>query len=260
MVEIEPFQREEHPYISNKQWHLIHGLLEKWVVDFKIDQEWVLEIGSGTGLLQDLVDQYVGIDFAHKASRYMKKLFCVASAESLPFADDSFQGAYSVWVLEHVQDPEKMLDEIRRVIVPGGTIFISAAFGIGDWVSTGINLRPLSELSFKDTIIRLSLPIKTHLLIRVALNLPKRAALLISYLIKRRPMELKYSRIEPNYIEFLGSDSDACISLDSFSLFLYFHSRGDVFLTKKNLFASLVLRSEPQIYIIIKPTFPPPIK
>jgi len=41
----------------------------------------------------------------------------------LPFADDSFDAVLSMGVLEHVEDPDASLDEIRRVLVPGGTFY-----------------------------------------------------------------------------------------------------------------------------------------
>jgi cyclopropane fatty-acyl-phospholipid synthase-like methyltransferase len=42
----------------------------------------------------------------------------------LPFADDSFETALSVGVLEHVGDPDGSLDELRRVLVPGGRLYV----------------------------------------------------------------------------------------------------------------------------------------
>ena len=45
-------------------------------------------------------------------------------AVRLPFADASFDSVLSVGVLEHVSDPNGSLDELRRVLVPGGRIYV----------------------------------------------------------------------------------------------------------------------------------------
>ena len=46
--------------------------------------------------------------------------YCVASGEDLPLPDASLDCVVAVDVLEHVTDPTLVLDEIRRVLKPGG--------------------------------------------------------------------------------------------------------------------------------------------
>ncbi|HKE37306.1 MAG TPA: class I SAM-dependent methyltransferase [Candidatus Baltobacteraceae bacterium] len=50
----------------------------------------------------------------------------VGSATNLPFADGSFDHVLSTQVLEHVDDPQRMLTECARVLRPGGTLILSA--------------------------------------------------------------------------------------------------------------------------------------
>ena len=49
-----------------------------------------------------------------------------AAGEALPFADRSFDTIVSWDVIEHVQDPARMLGEFNRVLLPGGVALVTA--------------------------------------------------------------------------------------------------------------------------------------
>ncbi len=46
----------------------------------------------------------------------------VASAEKLPFEDNTFDVVVSAWVLEHLPNPKESFSEIYRVLKPGGKV------------------------------------------------------------------------------------------------------------------------------------------
>ena len=48
----------------------------------------------------------------------------LADPVALPFADGEFDAALSLGVLEHVADPGNSLDELRRVLRPGGKLYV----------------------------------------------------------------------------------------------------------------------------------------
>jgi len=52
-------------------------------------------------------------------------LLLVTPGQPLPFADSSFELVLCAETLEHVQDVQRLLSELRRVLVPGGTLAIS---------------------------------------------------------------------------------------------------------------------------------------
>ncbi|MFQ6033065.1 MAG: class I SAM-dependent methyltransferase, partial [Candidatus Zixiibacteriota bacterium] len=97
----------------------------------------VLEIGCGIGTdgLQFAKNgaNYTGVDLSPQAVKIAKERFSlfgvggrieVANAEDLPFEDDSFDHIYSFGVIHHSPHTERIIEEIHRVLRPGGTICI----------------------------------------------------------------------------------------------------------------------------------------
>ena len=50
--------------------------------------------------------------------------FRLGNAEGLDFADESFDAVYSFGVLHHTPDIERAVDEVHRVLRPGGTAYV----------------------------------------------------------------------------------------------------------------------------------------
>ncbi len=97
----------------------------------------LLEIGCGLGT--DLLQfaragaEVTGVDLTPASIELVKKRFAlyglnvkaqVADAEHLPFSDSSFDVVYSFGVLHHTPNTQQAIDEIYRVLKPGGRIII----------------------------------------------------------------------------------------------------------------------------------------
>lgn len=93
-----------------------------------------LDVGCGDGRTSGLwLNQrgcrYLGVDISTTAVAQAQAAgldaSVIADAADLPFADNSFSGVLAVEVLEHLFEPQKAAEEFRRVLKPGGILFVS---------------------------------------------------------------------------------------------------------------------------------------
>ena len=207
----------------------VQGGIENFVKEHGLQRAKVLEVGSGSGYLQDVVDDYTGLDISKTVAKYYHKPFVAGTATAMPFADNEFDAAWSIWVLEHIPNPEAALAEIRRVVKPGGLLFMQPAWDCKPWAAQGYAARPYSDFGVGGKVIKASIPIRSRLGFWIATTIPNR--LLRAPAAMMGPTRLHYRRIEPNYQEYWQADSDAVNDLDSTEMAMWFESRGDVCLS-----------------------------
>lgn len=201
--------------------------LRRFVEEHGLERGRVLEIGSGRGTLAGLARGWVGVDLAHAAGRLARGPFAAASATALPFRDGSFDGAWSVAVLEHVPEPERALEELRRVLRPGGVAYLAPAWHCRPWAAEGLHVRPYAELTWRQRLSKASIPVRDALPLRAALALPGRVARELAFWLRpSRPTRLSARPLQANYSVFWAADSDACNALDPHDMLLWFLSRG----------------------------------
>lgn len=90
----------------------------------------LLDLGCGRGFLLDrLADAGLtglnGMDVYDDAQSLRWSYTSGDVTRVLPFADAAFECVIAGEIIEHVPDPDHLLREIRRVLVPGGTLIIS---------------------------------------------------------------------------------------------------------------------------------------
>jgi SAM-dependent methyltransferase len=132
----------------------------------------VLDVGGGAGLASVYVPSdadYVVVDpsslwsteeWSHiRASlgpEGPRPRFVTGVAESLPFSDNSFDATLIFWSLNHTADPERCVNEIHRVLKPGGR----ALFALEDMEPTWSDV---ARLAMQEAMTQLGRPVRQPL-------------------------------------------------------------------------------------------------
>lgn len=87
----------------------------------------VLDAGAGEGQYKSLFAdlRYTGIDLGVGDAEWAyHKLDAIADLAKLPFADASFAACVNIVTLEHVQEPSAVVQELARILKPGGRLLL----------------------------------------------------------------------------------------------------------------------------------------
>jgi SAM-dependent methyltransferase len=95
----------------------------------------LLDVGCGTGALTKTIRArhgdatVVGLDPAREFLAHLsaeiadsRSWFCRGDAQDLPFADARFDAAFGLLILQQMPDPLRVVREMGRVTLPGGTV------------------------------------------------------------------------------------------------------------------------------------------
>ena len=252
---VEPLSAREQFYVDLARDAAVRSqvpeLIQDFVQRYGLQQKKVLEVGAGSGLLQDAAADYTGLEFSPTARRFFHKPLVEASATGMPFRDNSFDGLWSVWVLEHIPSPERVLREMRRVVKPGGYLFLMPACSVSRYAAGGYRVRPYADFGWKGKLIKASGQLVESLPFR-ALYSPQ-IKMIRSFGARwgSGPSRLRFVRLAPNYDQYWESDSDAVASITKHELYLWFTTRGDHCLNCPAE-TKLIVRGDPTPYLIVQ--------
>lgn len=195
----------------------------------------IIEIGGGihqrrSGNIYKEFINYYPLDISRSSIRkYVDKYNrpgVVADASKLPFEDNSVDAIFTHTFLEHTTEPQKILDEISRVLKPGGIVIHLDAWFCRWWHRFGIvGLKRINEMSSREKFINLLARITELKILRLPPIIMKRMFRL-TFSDLRSPVKLSYRKLKPNYDLYLGCDEDAASSIDPVDVMLFYLSRG----------------------------------
>lgn len=129
------YTRKDHPIaLLRKENEIRVPWILKTLQERYDDPVNVLDIGCGGGFLTNALakngHKTSGIDLSSTSLQIAKKYdqtnsvdYRLASAYDLPFEDEKFSAICAMDVLEHVEDPNKLIEEASRCLKPGGIFF-----------------------------------------------------------------------------------------------------------------------------------------
>jgi len=117
----------------------VSKIKNSWVLktikdQFGESEQKVLDIGCGAGFLSNVVakngHRVHGVDMSEESLAVARKYdttktvnYLFANAYSLPFENKTFDVVCAMDFLEHVEEPAKVIEEVSRVLRPGGLFF-----------------------------------------------------------------------------------------------------------------------------------------
>ena len=125
----ELFEVEDHHWWHQHKRAIVHKLLDRFCKPGKL-----IDVGAGTGKILSELQlkkwQVFGIDGEQEAShlsklRGVKVKLLDLTLNKLPFADNSFDAALSLDIIEHLPDDVGLISEIYRILKPGAILIIT---------------------------------------------------------------------------------------------------------------------------------------
>ena len=137
---------DEQAYNSNnlvqKYWHRrrINTIIQNLHIT---KEDIVLDIGCGSGVMArkcfEKGGTVIGMDLNYRSVEYAisknipKSSFIIADAQHLPFKQDVFDIIVCGEIIEHLQNPDKMVSDALKTLKPGGNVCISTPNSHSMW-------------------------------------------------------------------------------------------------------------------------------
>lgn len=132
MERLKHLPRLSEATVRSKEWNYIHYYFLNRDISESIQKYAkgdLLDLGCGNKpyetLYRPLTTSQIGCDIVQSDKN---KVDVICSVIDLPFPDEKFDTVFCTQVLEHVFEHDKIMNEIIRVLKPGGTLILTVPF------------------------------------------------------------------------------------------------------------------------------------
>jgi 2-polyprenyl-3-methyl-5-hydroxy-6-metoxy-1,4-benzoquinol methylase len=150
MVRDQDWDDTANPFETRRRLEII---FDRVLADRDLSGLRLLDAGSGGGHFSamsssrgaEVVSLDMGLALLEQVAKRCKTRRTVGSVLALPFADASFDFVLSTEVVEHTPDPLAALDELSRVVRPGGALLVTTPVRLWQPVvraASALGLRP----------------------------------------------------------------------------------------------------------------------
>jgi SAM-dependent methyltransferase len=130
-----PIPYDFNPGIGHPLYLIRTNLLQAFRKNIPELRGRMMDFGCGLKPYQSLflTDEYIGVDYQGEGPTYSHhKVDVFYDGHTLPFPDNHFDSIFSSEVFEHVFNLPEIINELHRVLKPGGKILISCPFSFGE--------------------------------------------------------------------------------------------------------------------------------
>lgn len=131
---------KDYYYLERKHWwfkarlNILESLLTRQILPILTDKQniHILNAGVATGATSIMLEKYAkttSLEYDQDCCLFLKETVGIeavnASLTGLPFEDESFDLVCAFDVIEHIEDHELAVAEIKRVLKPNGKVFLT---------------------------------------------------------------------------------------------------------------------------------------
>ena len=129
-IKIQNFQPGQLGILTNPFYSARNGLYKNIIKLSSCFTGRLLDIGCGQKPYRNLftVDEYVGMEIDTPNNRKNINVDVFYDGHTFPFTNESFEGVLSNQVFEHVFNPFRFIEEIQRILKPGGYFLLTVPF------------------------------------------------------------------------------------------------------------------------------------